>query len=107
MSYILVQKGDKKATVSETSFETIFKQTGWSRVYQDEVPNTANDNVTPDETEESEWDEVEENAEMEALLEKPLSELTNDEVKEVAFYKGIDTEGKSIKQLKELIRKNS
>lgn len=90
--------GDRKR-VTRGAYEEVFKRAGW------EVIQKQKQEVK----EESSWDEIdsEEDEEMRSLLEKPISELTNEEVKSLAFYKGIDTEGKSIKQLRELIKKKS
>lgn len=91
MGFVKVKKGQKVIKVSESAYESQFKKAGWKRVKQ----------VKQKASSFSEWDAVED----EDLTEKPISELTPDEVKKVAASKGIKTDGKNIRQLREEIKK--
>jgi hypothetical protein len=126
MGFIKVKKGKKIISVPRKTYERQFRDAGWVEIppideniaeekeavktVKSEKQNDEEPSEDTDTESEEDWDEVEaEMAEaeekMQELLEKPVGELTPDEVKIVAEEKGIETKGKNIKQLREALKK--
>jgi hypothetical protein len=123
MGFIKVKKGKKIISIPRATYEKQFKAAGWEEVYPEPVKNVEDNVEAKEEPVESsddsdnesdeDWDEAvaeaeaEEEDRLQELLEKPISDLTPDEVRAVADAKGIDTKGKNIKQIREAIRKSN
>lgn len=89
--------------VTEGAYNTIFKDQGY-RPITDEVKAPVAPVVVP--ADEKVETPVEDNSEVESLLEKPIGQWSNDEVKAFAEAKGIDITGtKNAKEAKGRIRK--
>lgn len=98
---LLVKKGKATKLVNESVYENYLKNAGWV-VEGEEIKSEPIQNEVPEEIEEEysdeEWDEDEE-------VEKPISEMNNEELKEKAISMGIDISSlKSNKQLREAIK---
>lgn len=127
MGFIKVKKGKKIISIPRTTFERQFKDAGWvevdsaetqsehKEVKKDTTESSKNADVEPDTDSESDddWDEAaaeveaEEEDRLQELLEKPISDLTPEEVKIVASSKGIDIKGKNIKQIREVLKRTN
>lgn len=114
---IKIKKGSKTMSVPNSAFENFYKGAGWEKeddfdtVYKDEEPaDLVESNEEPDvllpveeeEIEDDEWAGYEDEE-----IEKPLSEMTDAEIKEKAASLGISTKGLSIKQIREKIKNHS
>lgn len=99
---IKIVKGDKQWEVPKTTYERKYKKNGWVPLGEEAQAEEESEAVVSkgSESEESEsedgWDDEPE--------EKPLSALSNTELKERAEALGIDGAKMSSKQLREAIR---
>jgi hypothetical protein len=99
---VTICNGKHRVTVSDGAYFSIYKSMGYSPVQGEEVGQEAPSN-TP-EVEETEVVGLEENEEeVEELIEKPISEWSLRELREVASNLGIPASGKSKQELKDLI----
>lgn len=116
MAMVKIYKGDKSMTVARSAYEEIFKMDGWKlkkeskkSEFKDKKDGTAlpsMDSRTEDEDEgddETEYEDDEE--EFSYLHEKPVAEMTGDEVKVYAKMLDIDISGKSKAEVVKLIEK--
>ena len=115
---VTIEKNGKVLSIPSGAYEKLYAQTGWKIVgaqekepqpekvtaeSEPEVETEEVEEVEPEE-EEEEYEEIE--VDPEELLEKPLEDLDLDELRIVAEYLDIDTEGlKSGKALRAAIRK--
>ena len=106
--------------VTEGAYETIFKDQGYRPIAddvkkpvapvvvpkQEEVETPVEDNSEVESEEQADAYVPEEKDEIDSLLEKPIGQWSNDEVKAFAEAKGIDITGtKNAKEAKGRIRK--
>lgn len=96
MALLKIEKDDKVLTVTAGAYESQYLSAGW--IVKEKISEKKE--MTESEKNVDEWEE----AEVEALLEKPISDLKFDELKTVAKYKGIDTAGLNGKQMREAIK---
>lgn len=89
MAFLKVKKGEKEAMVTESAYRDVFAPAGWEKVEKKKSRLM------------DEWAGLEE----EDLSERPISELSPEEVKRLAQQKGISIDGKSVKQLRDEIKK--
>jgi hypothetical protein len=97
---VTICNGKHRVTVSEGAYQSLYKSMGYSPIQGEEVGQVAPSD-TPEVVETVDYSEAEE--EVEELTEKPISELTLRELREVANSLGIPTSGKSKQELKDLI----
>lgn len=118
--FVKIKKGEKVLTVPKTSFLNFFADQGWEEVKssshsgkekkneevkEEELKDESVEEETEETTEEvkDEWDEAME--EDEADIEKPISEMTKDELIAYADQNGIDISGLTkTSQIKEAIK---
>lgn len=114
MAMVKIYKGDKSMTVARSAYEEIFKMDGWrlkkeskKSEFKDKKDGTAlpsmdshNEDEGDDETEDEDDEE-----EFSYLHEKPVAEMTGDEVKVYAKMLDIDISGKSKAEVVKLIEK--
>lgn len=109
---IKIKKGEKVMSVPAASYDNFYKNAGWRKVEQEtEVVednsvdfDKLNEDIGPvpeDEEEviDDEWAGYEDEE-----IEKPLSEMTDAELKQKAASLGISTKGLSVKQIREKIK---
>lgn len=89
MAFFKVKKGEKEAFATESTFHDVFEPAGWERVEKNKSRLM------------DEWAGIDEDD----LSERPISELSPEEVKKLAQKKGVSIDGKSIKQLRDEIKK--
>lgn len=92
MGFLKIRKGDRYATVTEAAYRDNFRAAGWVQIGSSGISKQA--------VEKDPWEDA-----MTDLSEKPVSELTPDEVKKVAKEMGIAADGKNVRQLRDEIRK--
>lgn len=108
---VKIAKGNMTNIVPQASFENFFKNNGWEVVDDSATPTIVKEKKkevkeekeeevvqTPESTDE-EWDEA-----IEEEFEKPLSEMSKSELKEKAQSLGIDANGLTSGQLRDMIR---
>lgn len=107
---IKIKKGQKVMSVPSASYDNFYKNAGWKKVeqeaetvYTDDVKEEDEEVIIPVEEEEEVIDDEWANYEDEEI-EKPLSEMTDAELKEKAASLGIDTKGLSAKQIRAKIK---
>ena len=118
---ITITKNGKTKTVSETVYNSVFKDSGWAlvgeqsptsaipkekqkekvvkEIVEEVVEENKNENVE-DEIPDEVWDEVV----AEEAVEKPISEMNHNELVEKAESLGITTKGMNNKQLRDAIK---
>lgn len=106
---IKIKKGEKVMSVPSASYDNFYKNAGWRKVeqetetvYTDDVKEEVEVVIPVEEEEEvidDEWAGYEDEE-----IEKPLSEMTDAELKEKAASLGINTKGLSVKQIREKIK---
>lgn len=106
---IKIKKGEKEMSVPSASYNNFYKNAGWRKVeqetetvYTDDVKEEVEVVIPVEEEEEvidDEWAGYEDEE-----IEKPLSEMTDAELKEKAASLGINTKGLSVKQIREKIK---
>lgn len=105
---IKIKKGQKVMSVPSASYDNFYKNAGWKKVEQESETVYTDDVkgeevIIPVEKEEEvvddEWAGYEDEE-----IEKPLSEMTDAELKEKAASLGIDTKGLSAKQIRVKIK---
>lgn len=118
---ITITKNGKTKTVSETVYKSVFKDSGWNVVGEQNSPTSAipsekqnvkdeiveeeivennNDENVEDEIPDEVWDE----AVAEEEVEKPISEMNHNELVAKAETLGIVTKGMNNKQLRDAIK---
>ena len=123
---ITITKNGKTKTVSETVYKSVFKDSGWNVVGEQNSPTSAisqekqkkakkeiveekvveevvennNENAVEDEIPDEVWDE----AVAEEEVEKPISEMNHNELVAKAETLGIVTKGMNNKQLRDAIK---
>lgn len=116
MAMVKIYKGDKSMTVARSAYEEIFKMDGWKlkkeskkSEFKDKKDGTAlpsMDSHTEDEDEDDdETEDEDDEEEFSYLHEKPVAEMTGDEVKVYAKMLDIDISGKSKAEVVKLIEK--
>ena len=112
---VTISKNGKTKTVSEPVYNSIFKDAGWKivgeksstssvkekvEVEQEVVETNVEENQVEDEIPDEVWDEVQ----AEEDVEKPISEMSHNELVEKAEGLGIQTKGMNNKQLRDAIK---
>lgn len=113
MALIRIYKGKKSLQIPSGAYKYQYAPYGWTLDRENEIKNTEVETSQPDEEKEesgyeneaSEVEEEQESFDIEDLEEKPLSELTVPELRELAEHKGVDVTGlTSAKKLREAIK---
>jgi AmiR/NasT family two-component response regulator len=114
---VTISKNGKTKTVSEPVYNSIFKDSGWEIVGEKSSTSSVKKEVEPvkqevveadveknqeeeDEIPDEVWDEVQ----AEEDVEKPISEMSHNELVEKAESLGIQTKGMNNKQLRDAIK---
>lgn len=118
MAMVKIYKGDKSMTVARSAYEEIFKMDGWRLKKEFKKSEHKDKNISAalpsmdshdDEEDEDESDDETEDEDDEEefsyLHEKPVAEMTGDEVKVYAKMLDIDISGKSKAEVVKLIEK--
>jgi hypothetical protein len=111
---IKIKKGQKVMSVPSASYDNFYKNAGWKKVEQEAETVCTDNDVDLDEVNEDLGPVLEEEEEEviddewanyeDEEVEKPLSEMTDAELKEKAASLGIDTKGLSAKQIRAKIK---
>lgn len=118
MSFIKIKKGSKKMSVTTSAYDNFYKNAGWQKdevdaksvenesinldELNDEIGPVLEEEIVDDEVVDDEWAEYEDEE-----IEKPLSEMTDAELRKKANSLGINTKGLSVKQIRERIKNHS
>lgn len=116
MAMVKIYKDDKSMTVARSVYEEIFKMDGWRlkkeskksefKDKKDGIALPSMDSNTEDEDEDDdETEDEDDEEEFSYLHEKPVAEMTGDEVKVYAKMLDIDISGKSKAEVVKLIEK--
>ena len=96
---MIIHKGDKTLKVTMGTYKSIFKSQGWSvedpdkaKSFGMKLPDPDKENTPPDENPH----EVEDSSE--DLSERPLSDLSLEELRSLASQYGINTDGMRLKR---------
>ena len=106
---VTIKKGSKKLTVSNSAYENFYKGFGWKIDDGVEVKKPVKKVKEPvvettEVDDEEDWDSV---VEEDEEIEKPLSEMSHNELKDKAVSLGINPAGLSRKQLRDKIVNHS
>lgn len=107
---VAIKKGSKRLRVPNSAYENYYKGFGWKLDDGVEVEKTVThvkeevEELSTVEDDDEDWDSV---VEEDEEIEKPLSEMSHNELKKKAASLGINTAGLNRKQLKEKIVNHS
>lgn len=105
-----IKKGSRKLRVPNSAYENFYKGFGWKLDDGVEIEKTITnveetvEELSTVEEDEEDWDSV---VEEDEEIEKPLSEMSHNELKKKAASLGINTAGLNRRQLKEKIVNHS
>ena len=107
---VAIKKGSKKLRVPNSAYENYYKGFGWKLDDGVEIKKNVThaekhvEQLTAVDEDEEDWDSVVEDYED---IEKPLSEMSHEELKKKAASLGINTAGLNKRQLKDKIVNHS
>ena len=106
---VAIKKGSKRLRVPNSAYENFYKGFGW-KLDDVEIKKTVTnveetvEELNHAEDDDEDWDSV---VEEDEDIEKPLSEMSHNELKKKASSLGINTAGLNSKQLREKIKSHS
>lgn len=107
---VAIKKGSKRLRVPNSAYENFYKGFGWKLDDDVEIKKTVTnveetvEELNHAEDDDEDWDSV---VEEDEDIEKPLSEMSHNELKKKASSLGINTAGLNSKQLREKIKSHS
>lgn len=105
---VAIKKGSKKLRVPNSAYENYYKGFGWKLDDGQEIISSKSETVAEElaqiDEDEEDWDSV---VDEDEEVEKPLSEMSYDELKKKAASLGINPTGLNKRQLKDKIVNHS